>query len=121
MDKKEQYKGKGNPNYKGGEKEFEGYIFLRMPQHILARRNYVKRSHLVWYEKTGELIKKPFEIHHINGNKQDDRFENLQKVTRPGHQKVHSKIAIRCKSCGEWKGKKHKCLERSRDIGGKFK
>ena len=120
MRKKGQYKGKNNPNYKGGEKEIDGYIFLRLPQHILSVRNYVKRSHLVWYEKTGEIIKKPFEIHHINENKKDDRFENLQKVTRSGHQKIHNKTALRCKKCGEWEGKNHKCSKLKRDKFGRF-
>ena len=119
--KKGNQKGKDNPNWKGGIMKSEGYIWIYMPiNKFQFRDNHVRRSHLIWYEKTGEIIKKPFEIHHINGNKQDDRFENLKKVTRSEHQKIHSKTAMRCKNCGEWKGKNHKCSHRQRDKRGQY-
>jgi len=81
--------GNNNPNYKGGEKELDGYIFLRIPGNNLAKRNYVKRCNLVWFENTGEVIKSPYMLHHINGDKHDDRFENLQRVNKKEHMSIH--------------------------------
>ena len=37
-------------------------------------------------------IPKDMMIHHINNNKQDDRLENLQLVSREEHGKLHKEI-----------------------------
>jgi hypothetical protein len=52
-------------------------------------KRYAKRANVVWYEKTGEIIKYPYLLHHKNENKQDDRFRNLEKVTRAVHINLH--------------------------------
>ncbi len=38
---------------------------------------YVSRSRIVWWLVTGEVVRKGKVVHHINGDKMDDRFENL--------------------------------------------
>jgi len=75
-----------------GWKTKSGYIYIKRPEHPLAdKRGYVKRAYLVWEEKTGHLIDYPNEIiHHINGNKLDDWFENLRLLKgRKMHIKEH--------------------------------
>jgi len=47
-------------------------------------------SHLVWQWKTGNPIPKGFIIHHINGNRQDNRFGNLYLMQNHKHSRIMS-------------------------------
>lgn len=51
-------------------------------------REYEHR--LVWEKYNGE-IPKGYHIHHINGNKQDNRIENLMLIDSSKHSSFHSK------------------------------
>ena len=74
-------RGNKHPNWKGGKRIHMGYIYDRIDETPLTKWNgYVKRANLVWFENTGEIIKKPYCLHHINHNRLDDRFENLEKM-----------------------------------------
>lgn len=56
-----------------------GYVLVKNPSHKYAnKRGYIKRANLVWEEKTGHTVTPPEVIHHKNGVKNDDRFENLE-------------------------------------------
>lgn len=52
-------------------------------------REYEHR--LVWKKHFGE-IPKGYHIHHINGNKQDNRIENLTLISSSEHSKKHSLV-----------------------------
>lgn len=57
----------------------DGYITLKRPGHPTAnKRGYVKRCNIVWEEMTGQVVISPAMIHHKNGIKKDDSFDNLQ-------------------------------------------
>jgi hypothetical protein len=57
---------------------------------------YVFEYRLIMEKHINRLLKPYEQIHHINGNKLDDRFENLEILNKSDHQKLH----------GEWnKGK----------------
>jgi len=82
--------GKKNYNWKGGIIEQQGYIWIKCDNPKLCTyHHYAKRCHLIWYKKTGEIIKYPYLLHHKNKNKKDDRFRNLEKVTRAVHINLH--------------------------------
>jgi len=85
--------GSKNYNWKGGVIKQQGYIWIKcdVPE-LCTYHHYAKRCNLVWYKKTGEIIKYPYLLHHKNENKEDDRFINLEKVTRAIHINLHKKI-----------------------------
>ena len=54
------------------------------------RGKYAYEHHVVWWQVTGEAVEKGYTIHHRNGHKRDNRFSNLEKLTKEEHDKHHS-------------------------------
>lgn len=80
------------PNWKGGQTENDGYIFIMMPEHPRADPyGYVKRARLVLEQKLGRPLLPRMEIHHINGIRNDDRPENLEELTHADHRHAYTK------------------------------
>ncbi len=80
---------------------------------------YALRSRVVWWLNTGEIIKGlKFNIHHKNGNRADDSFENLEKIKHVDHSRNHHPIVYaerECKKCGTtFKIRRWRLLDKSR-------
>lgn len=88
-------KGKTHPRWKGGMIVHGGYVYLRSDLPIPKWNGYVKRANITWYEHTGEIIDKPYHLHHKDGNKLDDSFENLIKVNQSEHKKLEMEFVKR--------------------------
>lgn len=70
-------------HWKGG-RYIADYIFLRIKGRWI-------REHRVIYEKYYNVCLLPWiEIHHINGDKHDNRIENLQPMTITDHRRLES-------------------------------
>jgi hypothetical protein len=72
-------RGKGHHNWHGGRKKHpEGYVYIYSPNHPCKdRAGYVLEHRLVMEQKIGRFLERKEVVHHINGQKDDNRIENL--------------------------------------------
>jgi hypothetical protein len=71
--------GENAKNWKGGEvKNSNGYILVYTPSHPYAtKQGYVYKHRLVMEEHLGIILTHTMVVHHINGNRADNRIGNL--------------------------------------------
>lgn len=84
------------------------YVLVIAPEEyvgMLYRGRYVYEHHLVWWENTGDLVGDGEVVHHINDDKRDNRFVNLQRMTVAEHNKLHGSgitmCELLCPECGK--------------------
>lgn len=85
--------GELSPSWKGGKytTKRDGYVFVYNPDHPHAKKNgqggggYVLEHRLVMEKILGRYLEKHEDVNHINGNKKDNRPENLVIVKHHAH------------------------------------
>lgn len=76
-----------------------GYVAVFMPEHPNANcTGHVLEHRLVATEILGRPLEKCEVVHHMNGDRRDNRKENLKVMTTSEHSSLHRKI-------DHWKGK----------------
>jgi len=76
--------GDKNPYWKGGiTTTGEGYVAIRV------KNRYIKEHRYVMGQKLGRSLTENEIVHHINGDKKDNRIENLVMTTQQKHSHSH--------------------------------
>lgn len=84
--------GKKNPIWKGGRSiASNGYVLVRVgvDHHLADVRGYAYEHRLVAEEKLRRRLLPREQVHHINGDKTDNRPENLEVVSGLAEHRVH--------------------------------
>lgn len=85
--------GELNSCWKGGKRiTAKGYIQVLDKKHPRADSSgYVMEHIKVFEEATGIRVPKNCDVHHINGNKQDNSINNLCLLTHGAHTALHNR------------------------------
>lgn len=82
--------GSSNPNWRGGRLvASNGYVLVRRPEHPLADvRGYVYEHRLVAEQIVGRPLRKGEQVHHKDGNKQNNSPNNLEVTASSAHHRL---------------------------------
>lgn len=68
-----------------------GYVLKRMPDHPQAHKGYVLEHRWVMEQAMGRPLESAEHVHHRNGDKTDNRPENLELADRVAHGHKHGR------------------------------
>lgn len=83
--------GDKNYNWNGGKTlSKEGYILVNSPYHPYKNNHgYVREHRLVMERSINRFLLPDEEVHHLNGNKTDNRASNLIILSKVDHARLH--------------------------------
>lgn len=94
--------GAKNGMWKGGRSiASNGYVLIRVGigHHLSDSRGYAYEHRVVAEEKLGRRLKPGEQVHHINGDKTDNRPKNIEVEPSSAHHQVHHRTADRGLRC----------------------
>lgn len=79
-----------NPNFSGGRRvDRQGYVYVLNPRRTGHRDRYVYEHRLVMEQHLGRGLTTAEQVHHRNGQRSDNRIENLELVSASEHTRLH--------------------------------
>lgn len=92
--RKHKLPGRGDVGYKLRE---DGYVDIWMPDHPDAsRRGYIREHRLIMGQHLGRRLLDTEDVHHKNGDRADNRLENLETIDHAKHLREHYYEDDRC-------------------------
>lgn len=92
-------RGKQSSNWKGGRIiESTGYVSIWKPEHPNAKggrdKSYVLEHRMIMSDHIGRPLLRSEQVHHKNGDRQDNRIENLElwNTSQPAGQRIEDKL-----------------------------
>jgi len=94
-----------------------GYEIVYVEEEETGLKYTTPYHRFVWEEHYQKKIPEGFVIHHKDGNKVNNKVENLQVMTRSAHSKHHDLLRRRKKMLA--KRRRLRRTRRSRDVSGR--
>lgn len=85
-----EHRGERSPFFKGGRRKSLGYILIYKDGKWIREHRWIMEQHL------GRKLLCTEVVHHINGNKADNRLINLQVLNKEDHTRQY---LIQCPNC----------------------
>lgn len=83
-------KGSENMSWNGGRHlDNRGYMLVYSPEQSTRSQPYIREHRLVMQLHLGRKLDRLEHIHHLNGNKLDNRIENLLLLSNSEHSNLH--------------------------------
>ena len=85
-------RGAQHPRWKNGRMiTSHGYVAVKVPEdhHLRQAHGYAYEHDLVAEEKLGRRLQPGEVAHHLNGDKQDNRPENIEVMSKADHGREH--------------------------------
>ncbi len=93
-------RGETSSHWKGGRCKCNGYWYLKIPGYVSSNTNGYVREHVYFYQEYHKCCMLDWgDVHHTDGNKDNNMPWNLQGMMKAEHTKLHQKKDVSGRVC----------------------